>query len=109
MQKERKRTLDQNAKLWSMLGEVSDQLEHCGNKYSKEEWASIFLHACGHQMKFLPSLDGKTFVPHRASTRALTVDEMSEMLECIAAEGTMRGVKFADDQGVTWNKPPEAA
>ena len=103
------RTVSQNSKLWPLLREVSEQLEHCGRKYSPEEWLAIFMHACGHQMKFLPALDGNSFVAYRASSRTLSVEQMSELIECILAEGTQRGVKFREQQGITWNADVRAA
>ena len=97
--KERTRTLEQNSQLWALLTEFAQQVDHNGRKYQPDEWLSIFLHACGHTTKFLPALDGRGFVAHRASSRVLRVGEMSELIECIRAEGTMRGVKFRDEAG----------
>jgi hypothetical protein len=97
MVEEERRSLEQNSKMWAMLTEVSNQIEHCGRHYSPDQWKAIFMHAWGQQVEFLPSLDGRTFVPYGHSSSKLSKREMAELFELIIAEGTQRGVKFADD------------
>ena len=55
--KETKRTLPQNDLMWALLTEVAQQLQHGGRRYDAEQWKSIFLHAFGREITFLPSLD----------------------------------------------------
>ena len=96
--REDRRSLEQNKKMWPLLAEISLQLTHCnGRKYDPNRWKVIFLHAWGQEVEFLPSLDGDTFIPSGGSSSKLTKAEMSEFIEFILAEGTKRGVKFADD------------
>ena len=94
--KETKRTLPQNDLMWALLTEVSQQLDHGGRKYDPTEWKSIFLHAFGREITFLPSLDLKTFLPIELSSSDLGKDEMTNFIEFIIKEGTERGVVFND-------------
>jgi len=91
-----KRTLDQNARLWAMLTDVADQMEHEGRKYTSDAWKAIFLAALGREVEFIPSLDGKTFIPWGQSSSDLSKKEMSDLLEFIAAWGAENGVRFQD-------------
>jgi hypothetical protein len=92
--KEPRRSEEQNRRLWSLLGDFADQVEHMGRRYSAEQWKVIFMHALGQETKFLPSLDGKTFIPCEGRSSRLSVKQMSELQELIVAEGSQRGVSF---------------
>lgn len=89
-----RRTVDQNAKLWACLGDVSTQKEHCGRKYEPEVWKVIFMSALGREMKFVPALDGQGLIPLGHSSADLSVGEMSELIEFVLAWGTQSGVVF---------------
>ncbi len=94
--KETKRSLPQNARMWAMLTDVACQTVHLGRKYTPDQWKVLFMHACGREVQFLPSLDGATFIPwgHRSSD--LSKQEMSDLMEFIAAWGAEHGVRFQD-------------
>ena len=94
--KESKRTTDQNAKMWAMLTDVATQATHHGKHYTPDQWKVLFMHACGSEVQFLPSLDGATFIPwgHRSSD--LSKKEMIDLIEFIAAWGAENGVQFHD-------------
>ena len=89
-----KRTLPQNDRFWAMLTDVAQQVEHMGQRYTPDEWKILFMHACGREVKFLPGLDGKTFVPWGQSSSDLSKEEMTELIEFIFAWGAEHGVKF---------------
>lgn len=91
-----RRTLDQNAKMWAMLTEFSQQVEHYSHHWSPEDWKYILLKAFGKEIRLLPGLDGSV-VPAGLSSSALPKSEMIKFIEFIYAEGTQRGVVFADD------------
>lgn len=95
--KRSKRSLDQNAKMWAMLTEVSEQATHAGRKYTTDQWKVLFLHACGREVQFLPALDGSTFLPWGQSSSDLSKDEMSELIEFIHSWGAENGVRFSDE------------
>jgi NinB protein len=92
------RTLEQNDKMWAMLTEVSGQVTHTnGRRYTPDRWKAIFLQALGHEVEFLPSLDGDTFFPYGHRSSELSKKEMSELIEFIAAWGAQNGVVFHDE------------
>ena len=89
-----KRTLPQNDKLWASLTDVATQKDHSGRRYTTDQWKVIFMHACGREVQFLPSLDGSTFIPWGSSSSDLSKDEMSDLLEFILSWGAQNGVVF---------------
>jgi hypothetical protein len=88
------RTTAQNKLLWSLLGSVSDQLEHGGRKYEPNEWKCIFMKALGKELSFVPSLDGNGIVAVGYSSSRLSKEEFSNLIELIYSEGAKRGVAF---------------
>ena len=93
-----KRSLDQNSMLWSALSQIALQKTHCGRKYTPDQWKVIFMHACGREVQFIPSLDQSTFIPWGQRSSDLSKAEMSELLECVVAWCAQNGVKLYDDQ-----------
>lgn len=93
-----KRTLPQNDRFWAMLTDISCQVEHCGRKYTPDEWKILVMHAWGREVRFVPSLDGKTFVPFAYSSSDLAKVEMTELIEFMFAWGAEHGVVFHDDK-----------
>jgi hypothetical protein len=91
-----KRSLSQNDRLWAMLTDVATQKEHSGHRFTPDQWKVLFMHACGRELQLLPSLDRTTFVPWGQSSSDLSKEEMSELLEFIAAWGVENGVVFND-------------
>jgi hypothetical protein len=91
-----RRTVDQNARMWAMLADFAEQAEHHGRRYSAEQWKAIFMHALGQEVEFIPSLDGKTFIPLSNRTSKLTVREMCDLQELMASEAARFGVVFFD-------------
>lgn len=89
-----KRTDEQEAKLWAMLADVARQVEHCGRNYDPSQWRILFLHACGQEVEFAPSLDGSTFIPFQGHSSKMSVSEMSELIEFISCWGAEHGVEF---------------
>jgi len=91
------RNLDQNAKLWAMLTDISKVCEIDGRKFIREDWKCIFMRACGWDVMFLPGLsDGRPFPAGFRSSR-MTVRQMADLITYIGAYG--------DERGVTWSEP----
>jgi hypothetical protein len=84
--------------MWAMLSDIACQYEHCGRKYTPEEWKILMMHAWGREVRFVPSLDGKTFVPFAASSSDLSKAEMAELITFMDAWGAEHGVTFQDDK-----------
>ena len=88
------RSLEQNARLWAMLTEISQQVDWYGNRLTPEEWKDVFS-AAMKRSKVVPGLDGG-FVVCGQSTSKMTRAEMSEMQQLMEAFGAERGVVFTE-------------
>lgn len=80
--------------MWAMLTDVALQVDWHGQRLSKEEWKDVFTAALKRQ-RVVPGLDGG-FVVLGSSTRRMTVGEMSELMELIAAFGAEHDVQFKE-------------
>jgi len=92
--KKKTRSLEQNAKMWAMLAEISDQVNWYGNKLTSDEWKDVFSASLKSQ-KVVPGIDGG-FVVCGQRTSKMTKSEMAELIELMMAFGAERGVKFSD-------------
>jgi hypothetical protein len=81
------RSVAQNARLWAMLTEISEQVDWHGQRLTPEEWKDIFSAAL-KRTKVVPGIDGG-FVVCGQSTSRMTRGEMTDMqtiMEQFAAE-----------------------
>lgn len=92
--KEHKRSLEQNDRLWELLGRVSKRMEVNGAKYRPEQWKCMFMKAMQHDTEFLPTLDGEGFFPSGFRSSDLTVREMADMQTFIEAWCAESGVNI---------------
>lgn len=88
------RTLEQNARLWAMLTEISTRVEWYGKKLTPEEWKDVFSAALKKQ-EAVPGIDGG-FVILGQRTSRMTVREMSDLMELMSAFAAERGVEFQE-------------
>jgi hypothetical protein len=95
--KEATRSLDQNARLWATLAEVSRQVDWYGRKLSPEDWKHVFSSSL-RKLDVVPNLDGTGFVALGLSTSSMSKREFSDMLELIYSFGAERGVVFAEPE-----------
>jgi NinB protein len=93
-----KRSLPQNSLMWAALTDVARQKQHHGRRYTPDQWKVIFMHACGREVQFLPSLDGATFIPWGQSSSELSKEEMTDLIEFILSWGAENGVVFHQDE-----------
>lgn len=91
------RTLDQNAKLNAMCGDVAAQVEWHGQWLSKDDWRHMFVASYRKGQRAVPGIDGG-FVVLGASSRDLRVKECADVIEIIYAFGAERGVEWGDEQ-----------
>jgi hypothetical protein len=96
-----KRSVEQNDRMWAMLTDVATQKTHAGRRYTTDQWKVLFLHACGREIQFLPSLDNSTFIPWGQSSSDLSKAEMTELIEFIFAWGSENGVAFHEPEAGT--------
>lgn len=92
--KEPTRNKEQNALLWSLLGQVSRLVVWHGQKLSAENWKDIFT-ASMKQQKVVAGLDGG-FVVCGLSTSKMTKKDFSELCELIFAFGAQQGIDFRE-------------
>lgn len=91
--RDRKRTDDQNAALWSLLGQIQKQRPtHNGVKMTPELWKAVFMQAAGAEIVFVPTLEDGGMFPLGLRSSQLTKTEFSELLECILAWTAKDGV-----------------
>ena len=90
--KEATRSLEQNARLWAMLTDVSNQVVWHGHTLTPEEWKCVMTAAMKKQ-RVVPGVDGG-FVVIGARTSKMGVREMGELMDLIEAFGAQQGVRF---------------
>lgn len=92
--KAKTRSLEQNARMWASLTDVSRQVDWYGKKLTPEEWKDVFSASLKKQ-DVVPGIDGG-FVVLGRRTSQMTVREMSDLLSLMYAFGAERGVRFSD-------------
>jgi len=98
---EAKRSTEQNARMWAMLTEVARQVKWHGQRLSADDWKLVFLAALKSELRMVPNLDGTGFVQLGRSSSDLSVAEMGDLMDLIAA--------FGAREGVTFNQPEQEA
>lgn len=102
------RSLDQNAKLWAMLGDVANSKPE-GRHWTPETWKCAFMHALGHQVRFADGLDDSGPFPIGFHSSTLTVKEMADLITCVQEYGDRHGVDWKDVQRGGFDTEPRAA
>lgn len=93
-----KRSIPQNDRMWAMLTDIAEQLTWHGVKLSTDDWKLVMLDALKREIRMVPNIDGNGFVNLGRSSSDLTKDEMSALMEIIAAFGAKHGVVFHDGE-----------
>lgn len=102
------RSLEQNAKLWAMLGDVANSKPE-GRNWTPETWKCAFMHALGHQVRFADGLDDTGPFPIGFHSSALTVKEMGDLITCVQEYGDRHGVDWKEVQRGGFDTEPRAA
>lgn len=96
--KPKNRTLDQNAKLHALIGDVADKVVWANKLQSVETWKRLltaaWLRARGEPVEMLPSIDGHGVDIVFRPTSKLTVEEMSEFIEYVQAWAVEQGIEI---------------
>ena len=87
------RSLEQNARMWAMLQEVSEQVVWYGAKLTPEDWKDVFS-ASLRKARVVPTIDGDGFVPLGMRTSQMTKAEFGALMDLIEAFGAQRNVTF---------------
>lgn len=90
-----RRSTDQNALMWSLLTQISKQVEWFGKKRSPEDWKDLATAAL-RGAEFVPGITPGTVVPLGMRTSQMTSAEISELIESLYAFGAERDVKFRE-------------
>jgi hypothetical protein len=95
-----RRTLEQNAKLWAMLGDISRQVEWPVNgvmqKLDSEDWKALMTAAARQEIRMAQGINGGV-VMLGESTKRMTVGELGDVIECMYV--------FGAEKGITWSEP----
>ena len=94
--KEATRTTEQNARLWSMLEDVANQVDWYGKRLTAEDWKDVFT-ASLRKARVVPTIDGDGFVPLGMRTSSMTKAEFGALMDLITAFGDERQVRFRVD------------
>ena len=97
-----RRTLEQNAKLWAMLGDIARQVAWPVNGVAQhleaEDWKNIMTATVRQEVRMAAGINGG-FVLLGVSTRRMTVAELGELIEFMYSFGADRGVKWSEPKG----------
>ncbi len=89
------RTLDQNARMWAMLGDIAKQVRWHGQTLTAEDWKCMFTASLRRQ-RAVPNIEGSGFVVLGDSTRRMTVRELSDLMELMSVFGSEREVEWSE-------------
>ena len=110
--RERRRSSDQNKKLWPMLTDVSKQVQLCINGEmvwaQPEDWKDVFTAALKREQRMAMGLDGG-FVILGARTSKMRKAEFCELIELIYAHGAGKGVVWSEPAVSIYEQYREAA
>jgi hypothetical protein len=88
-----RRSPDQNARMWAMLTDISQQVKWYGTKLTPDDWKDVFS-ASLRKARVVPTIDGDGFVPLGMRTSQMTKTEFGALMDLIEAFGAERGVVF---------------
>ena len=90
------RSLEQNAKMWAMLGDIAKQVEWHGRKLTPENWKDMATAALRGQ-DAVPGIEGGFVVLGRRTSKMSTSD-MSELIEFLYAFGGEHEVEWTEEE-----------
>ena len=97
--RERRRSNDQNRKLWPMLSDVSRQVQMCINGQmvwaQPEDWKDVFTAALKREQRMAQGIDGGLVVLG-SRTSKMRKAEFSELIELIYAFGAERHIEWSE-------------
>lgn len=90
------RSLEQNARMWSMLSDLAAQVDWYGKKLTAEDWKDVCT-ASLRKARVVPTIDGDGFVPLGMRTSSMTVGELAALMDLIEAFGAQHGVQWSHE------------
>lgn len=93
------RTLEQNARLHAMFGELEKQAKYLGRKLTAHQWKNLLISghsvAIGLAADVIPGIEGE-WVNVRESSAQMSVARMTSLIEYVHAWGAENGVVFSE-------------
>lgn len=99
--KEPKRSTDQNAMMWSLLGDLA-RAKPEGRNWTPETFKAAMMHYLGHQVMFAEGLGGTGPFPVGFRTSRLSKRQMADLIDCILSYGAEHNVVFKDTKDGGW-------
>jgi hypothetical protein len=96
-----KRSDEQNARMWELLGRISKRFTLNGKPYRPDDWKCVFMHAMGREVRFLPTLDESGFFPSGFRSSDLSVAEMCNLQTFMEQYAAEKGVDIWADEPAT--------
>ena len=93
IQEAKKRSQEQNRKMWSVLTQLCP-IDWYGQKLSKDDWHDVIT-AGLKRSRIVPGIEGG-FVVLGASTREMSTQEMSDVIEYALWFGNSKGIRFVE-------------
>lgn len=88
-----RRTDQQNRLLWAALTTLARLRPfHNGVKMNPDTYKAMFMHALGHEMRFIPTMDGDGVFPLGLRSSRLTIPEMSDLIELLHVFAAREGI-----------------
>lgn len=95
----KKRSNDQNAKMWPMLSDISKHVQLRGSKYSPDQWKVILIkhwsETSGNNATLLPDYEGGGLF-YTASSSKLNKGQFSELIEVLYQVGAENRVPWSE-------------
>ena len=90
---------DQEEKYHAMIGEIANQAQHLGAKWSAEDWKRLLIDLFAKETglqggKIIPSLDGSGIVQLGLQTRNFTKEQAMEFITFLEAWGAEKEIIF---------------
>lgn len=89
----------QNRLLWPLLQDLQRQIPAMAT-FSLDDIKLRFLNSLGHEMRFLPVLEGEGMFPVGSRSSLLTVQQFAGLIELIHAYGAKHGVEWSEPHPV---------
>lgn len=94
---EAKRTNEQNARMWALLGIIADaRPEHCGIQMSQDDYKDLFMHSLFKETRMVPDIDGQGMVMLGRRSSRLTKSQFSDLFEIIHAFAAREGIELGE-------------
>ena len=91
-----KRSVEQNARLWALLSRISAAKPQ-GRVMTTDQWKCVFMDALGIKARWVSGLDGVSVVNTGYRSSRLSIGQMSELMEMMAAYAAEQEIDLGDD------------